>query len=104
VSGLRALLTKYLTNRWMNDSIILAQIGHALGGYSIVLTVAFLWRDLHRALIAAGLVMLYATIKEHWYDANYEEPKQTSWDNWLDWSFYLVGSIIGTLLTWWRLS
>ena len=78
----------------MNDSVVLAQIAHVLGGYGVVLTSAY-WGGTKAALISAALLTLYAGLKEFWYDANYELPKQTTFDNVLDFSMYCVGMTIG---------
>jgi multisubunit Na+/H+ antiporter MnhB subunit len=87
---------KILTNSWMNNADVLAQIGHSLAGYALMLTVAyfsntsFLWLG-----IFASALTTYAAIKEFWYDANYEIPKQTNLDNITDFSFYCVGLVVG---------
>lgn len=84
----------FLKNSWMNDANVLAQIGHVLGGYGIVLTGAF-WGNQWVALGLAGGTIAYAGVKEFWYDARFELPKQTAADNWLDFSMYCVGVAAG---------
>ncbi len=82
-------------NRWMNDPRYLAQIGHTLGGYAIVLT-AFLFFGRPSLLFSLPAIVVAAALKEFWYDARYELPKQTAFDNWLDFGFYLVGAGLGS--------
>lgn len=84
----------FLKNSWMNNVNFLAQAGHLLAGYAIVLTAAFLSGTL-AVIIISCLLIVYAALKEFWYDANFESPKQTATDNWLDFSFYIIGMIIG---------
>lgn len=88
----------FLKNKWMNDANVLAQIGHVLGGYGIVLTAAFLGGRVYAVSFAAAL-MVYAAVKEFWYDARFELPKQTWQDNVLDFSMYGVGTILGLVTT-----
>lgn len=95
---MKAWLKKYLTNKWMNDANVLAQIGHFLGGYGVVLTAAFLGGRWAAASLGVAL-LAYAGVKEFWYDANYEIPKQTDADNWLDFSMYAAGIVIGLTVT-----
>lgn len=83
-----------LTNRWMNDPRYLAQVGHFLGAYSLVFTVHhFTNTRITGYVFIAGITA--AALKEFWYDANYELPKQTSFDNWLDFSMYVAGGVVG---------
>ena len=82
-------------NTWMNNPQFLAQIGHSLGGLSIILVTAYFTHGFIPVLVAAGAIVVAAAIKEFWYDANYELPKQTSTDNWMDFGFYMVGMIVG---------
>ncbi len=91
-------LDKLLTNSWMNNSVVLAQIAHVLGGYGIILTAAFLWGHV-AAVIAAVLLTAYAAVKEFWYDLKYETDPVQNWkDSLLDFSMYMVGMTSGLLL------
>jgi multisubunit Na+/H+ antiporter MnhB subunit len=86
-----------LTNKWMNDPTYLAQAAHLLGAYSVMITAGHFWG--HVGCIIAAIVFTALTaVKEFWYDANYEIPKQTNFDNILDFSMYAVGTIIGLLI------
>lgn len=83
-------IRKFMQNSWMNNPQFLAQIGHFFGAYSIIITMAFLFSHMV-CLVIAGLFILYAALKEFVYDANYELPKQTAADNWMDFAFYMLG-------------
>jgi hypothetical protein len=95
VSGL-----KIPTNTWMNSVDFLASMAHALAGCLIVLGAA-VFLGFAPAWWVAWLVLAAVTaVKEYWYDANYEIPKQTFRDNTLDFAFYQVGAAIGTGAAW----
>ncbi len=80
----------------MNNANFLAQAGHFLWGFGSVVAVAYaLGRG--AALMMFGLNVLYASVKEWIYDANFELPKQTWKDNLLDFSMYAVGCTAGLL-------
>lgn len=87
-------------NTWMNDANVLAQIGHALGGFSIIALATIFWGFAPAWWIAWTMLIAYAGIKEYVYDANYELPKQTFADNTTDFIFYQVGAGIGVLVMW----
>jgi len=46
-------------------------------------------------LVALGLGIIAASVKEFWYDMKYELPKQTWGDSFMDWSFYMLGAAAG---------
>jgi ABC-type uncharacterized transport system permease subunit len=46
---------------------------------------------------AFGVCVLLAGVKEFWFDAHYETPKQTFMDNFTDFLGYLTGLLIGAL-------
>ena len=73
-----------------------AQIAHVLAGISLVVTTAYfsnssVWWTTG---LSVGLI-LYAAVKEFWYDANYEIPHQTWEDNLLDFGMYCAGIGLG---------
>lgn len=88
-----------LTNVWMSDATVLAQINHVLASYAIVLSVNHFTRKRWIATVFALLMALYAGLKEFWYDATYEIPHQTTKDNMLDFSMYVVGILLALLVT-----
>ena len=86
-------------NTWMNNPQYLAQVGHFLGGASLIMLMALIGWNIQYVWIAFLLGSICAGIKEFWYDANYELPKQTWQDNLMDFSFYEIGGGVGTGLT-----
>jgi hypothetical protein len=77
-------------------TIFVAEVAHFSVAYGIIFTVLTKWPEiaLGIAIIGAGL----AALKEFWYDANYEQPKQAFLDNLLDFSFYLGGILVAFLV------
>ena len=70
----------------------LANVGHATVPYSIIATFPrYRWYIL--AIVAA-----YAAWKEYYFDARYEVPKQSFWDNTEDFIGYLAGSLLACLV------
>jgi hypothetical protein len=86
-----------LTNKWMNNPTFLAQSAHFFAAYSVMMTADHFWGKT-ASLITAGIFMAVAAVKEFWYDANYEIPKQTNFDNILDFSGYAVGTAVALLV------
>lgn len=85
-----------LTNSWMNDPTYLAQSAHFFGAITAVMIASYFWGK-KGCLWAAGIFATAATIKEFWYDLNFELPKQTFWDSTLDYTFYLVGVAVAVI-------
>lgn len=86
-----------LHNRWMNSAAYLAQAAHFLGAVSGVLAFAAFFGLAHVWIPLVGGVAA-AALKEFWYDATYELPKQTWKDNLLDFCFYALGMAVGTIV------
>jgi hypothetical protein len=78
-------------NKWMNNVTYLAAMAHIGWAYLIPLTFAFLGATLFQLIGLTSLFILYAAIKEYWYDANYELPKQSFQENTQDFIGYLGG-------------
>lgn len=78
------------TNKWMNNSTFLAQSAHFFGAYSTVMS-SYVFGGKVAAIIVSGSFIAAAAIKEFFYDAKYEIPTQTTFDNVLDFSSYMVG-------------
>ena len=57
---------------WMENSQNLANIGHALAGYCVLLTVVLFSHSWLPILIVEALLTAYVLIKEFWYDLKYE--------------------------------
>jgi hypothetical protein len=78
----------------MNNPQYLAQVGHTLFGCLFMVLAAF-FGGMKAAWIALPIVVVAALIKEFWYDATYELPKQTFADNAMDFGFYCLGAGLG---------
>ena len=85
------------SNKWMTSPTYWAQSLHVFSAYAIVLTAAYLWTRL-AGVIAAILVIGAGAFKEFYYDAKYETPAQTTWDNVLDFITYAAGAILALLV------
>ena len=83
----------------MNSPVYLAQVAHFFGAYTVIFT-TFHFAGLQKAILATLTGALIAAIKEFWYDANYELPKQTSFDNILDFTMYVIGGGVALLVSW----
>lgn len=80
----------------------LAQTAHALAGYAVVLTASqFGTKPL---IVVAGLFVVYAAVKEFWFDIHYEKPEVSGgWTGGVkDFAFYMVGLIAGLIVIWLR--
>lgn len=86
-----------LVNTWMNNTYFLATSAHIFFGLSTVET-AFLGWGTRGEYIACGSLIFMAAVKEFWYDAAFELPKQTLIDNIIDFTGYMVGIGLGVLL------
>lgn len=91
-------------NTWMNNPQYLAQVGHFLGGGSLMLLITLFSGNINYTWMVFEVGVVAAAIKEFWYDANYEIPKQTWQDNVMDFSFYVLGGGVGVGLSYWALS
>jgi hypothetical protein len=81
--------------KWMQDATYLAQVGHALAGYGVLVTTGY-FGGLHAVEIVGPLFVLYAAVKEFWFDPKFEkDPPQTAADGALDFTFYMVGALVG---------
>ena len=87
---------------WMEVSQTLANIGHALGGYAIPLTAAFVsyvffahaWAP---PLVVQTMLATYVLVKEYWYDLKFES-NETVRSSTVDALGYLAGGIIAWAL------
>lgn len=92
-SRLGAWLSSKLTNSWMTDPSYIGASAHAYGACSLVLAgyVFGGWKGVAWVL-CVGIPV--AALKEFWYDATYELPRQTSRDNRTDFLTYLGGAVL----------
>jgi hypothetical protein len=95
----------------MNDTIspaffnFISQVAHCATTYAITFTIYAKW-GFHGWLIGAIGVLLYAAVKEFWYDAKYENAA-TRGSDLEDFSFLVAGPllalVIGHYLCSWKL-
>lgn len=83
----------------MTNPQYLAQVGHFLGGYAVILTTTTFaivcgagWTPV---IVVTVIGVAAASAKEFWYDMKYELPKQTWADSLMDWAFYMLGAGVG---------
>jgi len=48
----------------------------------------------HQLVLTAVIFAALTALKEYWFDANYEIPKQTFVDSSIDWGSYLFGTVL----------
>jgi hypothetical protein len=78
----------------MSVSEISAQFAHF---FTAAYLVSQCGRWGHKGLIVGAVgMLLWATVKEGWYDEKYESPADRG-SSLLDWSFYMAGMILGLL-------
>jgi hypothetical protein len=83
-------------NSWMASQSFDTQCAHVLAGYSVIMTARLFWP--RHVRLTAFIAVLTAGLKEFFYDARYELPRQTWKDNTLDFSMYCLGITIGCLV------
>jgi hypothetical protein len=90
---------------WMENPQNLANIGHALAGYSVLLTVVLFSHHWLPIAIVEGLLVTYVMTKEFWYDLKYETG-ETVKSSAVDALGYLIGNAIAWALVLfaWRLN
>ena len=96
--------TSWLVNRWMNEVAYLAAMAH-VGWAALIVTasnefalarhVAYRWSLMG---MTTGALVVFAAVKEFWYDARYELPPQTFRDNAEDFAGYCGGVLLGWVL------
>jgi hypothetical protein len=81
----------------------LANVGHFAVPYAVIATYAFFnlkyrWGHPEVVWYLGGAFVIYAAIKEYYFDARYEVPHQTFWDNTRDFAGYCLGSGVACLV------
>lgn len=75
-----------------------AQTSHVgLGAAAVLLAVAKGWP--HGQLIASGAMVIFALVKELWFDVHYEDI-ETQGNRWVDLSFWLIGIGLANIAIW----
>ena len=72
----------------------LANIGHFLVPYSIIATLYRLGLEEPGKWYVLGITIVWAAWKEYYFDARYEVPHQTFWDNTEDFIGYFSGAAL----------
>jgi hypothetical protein len=78
---------------WMENPQNLANIGHALAGYAVLLTAIFFTSSWLPLAIIEVLLAVYVLTKEFWYDLKYETG-ETMRSSTIDALGYLIGNIL----------
>jgi hypothetical protein len=92
-------LTSWIAKLGVNPTFI-AQNAHCWFAYSVLITAHLLFPDLAFAWLALPALAL-AAIKEFWFDASNEVPKQTFADNATDFSGYVLGVVLSAVVGRW---
>jgi hypothetical protein len=67
-----------------------AEVAHFSVAYGVIFTTSVVWG--HKpAFIVSGILAAITAVKEYWYDATQEIPKQAFADNTLDFGMYSAG-------------
>jgi hypothetical protein len=81
---------------WESSPQYLAQVGHTLGGALVVFVAGVFWGE-HGALLALGIGLAVAAIKEFLLDV--ASPPYGEGDSWsdslMDFAFYVIGGCAG---------
>lgn len=96
---IKASIKTWLTahSSFMNDVQFLAFMAHA--GWSGLSTLAALFLfGVWPAIILGMLWVAFASVKEFYYDTNFEIPRQTFADNLEDWIGYAAGLLVVVIL------
>lgn len=83
---------------WMKSVAWLANVGHVLAGYAVILTTWSFARTATLPLVWAwAALVLYALVKEYWIDLRYESG-ETLASGTVDFVGYIGGAGLGTLV------
>lgn len=69
------------------------ETAHVLAGLLVILGPIALFGPKYMWLWA-GFMVLFASLKEFWYDENYETADERG-SNLEDWGFYMIGTVVG---------
>ncbi len=78
---------------WMENPQNLANIGHALAGYAVLVTALLFTSKWLPLAIVEVLLTVYVLTKEFWYDLKYETG-ETVRSSTIDALGYLIGNIV----------
>ena len=78
---------------WMENPQNLANLGHALAGYAVLVTALLFTSKWLPLAVVEALLVVYVLTKEFWYDLKYETG-ETMRSSTIDALGYLVGNIL----------
>jgi len=81
----------------MTDPNFLGYSAH-IWSAAFLTSLGFIFGGLAGAWIILILIMAFAGVKEFWYDAKYETPHQTFWDNLWDTLTYFGGCVLAMVV------
>lgn len=84
-------------NSWMTNYNFIAFMAHSCSALSLMLLTGYLLGSTWTMPMALA-IMVFAGVKEFWYDIKYELPKQTVTDGFLDFAGYIAGTFVGSLV------
>ena len=79
---------------------LVSQLGHAAGGLASAWGSYMFW-GWHGALWSLLVLAILVGVKEWWWDNKYETAEVRG-SNLLDWSMWMVGSVVANLAVWLR--
>lgn len=90
-------------NKLMTDPRFYGSMAHAMGGFSIVLVIAFLTNSLKWTGLAWSLLIVLTAIKEFYYDTHFEIPVQDVPGGMRDFLSYQFGTSVALLISYLKL-
>lgn len=82
----------------MTDPVFYGEMAHALGGYAILLTIAFFSRSWKDMTIGWFILLLLTAVKEFYYDTHFEIPVQDLKGGLRDFLSYQAGAALAMFL------
>lgn len=82
-------------NSFMTDPNFLGYSAHVWSA-AFITSLGFIFGGIAGLWLTIIVLMLFAGVKEFWYDAKYE-PNQTLWDNIWDTVSYFGGCVLATI-------
>jgi hypothetical protein len=86
--------------KWLGVSTNLnsvSQMCHFLISYAVIVTTAYFTHGIWPLVIVNGVVIVFACLKEFWFDPRYE-TREVAGSDLVDFSFYMVGLLVSNLL------
>jgi hypothetical protein len=79
---------------WMKSTAWLANVGHFLFGYAVILTAALWTHRVSPVLLTTAVLFLALSVKEFWIDLKYESG-ETLMSSTADIAGYTFGIVVG---------